>query len=367
MDTNNGLPLVAPRVRPVLDPDFRPAILATRAFRALVDATPGAVPVGLALEQADGSVFRFDLAVLPESHPQAAANRTYLERFVKFILWSRGGWRVYDRRPGGAGRSPGEPLSRHRHGTVRRRAGGPADVRPPARGRPHDEPARRAIHDQAAGAAPRGLPHRLRSRRQRSQGRRRHRRPRRVQRRDRVGPVSQAGPAVSLRRHHGLAGQGRRAPAARRCHRRQRRGRLREQPRESRLALPRRAAGPVRRAREGPVPRGPARVARRAVRGRQRRRGDGAGRVDVARQERDPRHRAGDQHRRRLRHRRRQHHVVAQRAGVCAGGLQSGGADRRMVGRLRRRLAVFLAAGRRAAADAGRHRGAGRACRCPRS
>jgi len=94
MDTNNGLPLVAPRVCPVLDPAFRPAILATRAFHALVSATPAAVPVGLALEQADGSVFRFDLMVLPESHPQAAANRTYLERFVKFILWSRGGWRI---------------------------------------------------------------------------------------------------------------------------------------------------------------------------------------------------------------------------------------------------------------------------------
>ena len=94
MDTNNGLPLVAPRVCPVLDHAFRPAILATRAFHALVSATPGAVPVGLALEQADGSVFRFDLMVLPESHPQAAANRTYLERFVKFILWSRGGWRI---------------------------------------------------------------------------------------------------------------------------------------------------------------------------------------------------------------------------------------------------------------------------------
>jgi predicted NBD/HSP70 family sugar kinase len=94
MDTNNGLPLVAPRVRPVLDPAFRPAILATRAFRTRVDATPGAVPVGLALEQADGSVFRFDLRVLPEAHPLAAANGTYLERFVKFILWSRGGWRI---------------------------------------------------------------------------------------------------------------------------------------------------------------------------------------------------------------------------------------------------------------------------------
>ena len=95
MFTNNGLPLVAPRVTPVLDPTFRPAVLATRAFRALVAATPGAVPVGLALEQADGSVFRFDLAVLPEAHAQAAANRIYLERFVKFILWSRGGWRIW--------------------------------------------------------------------------------------------------------------------------------------------------------------------------------------------------------------------------------------------------------------------------------
>ncbi len=94
MDTNGGLPLVAPRVRPALDPAFRPAVLATRAFRALVESTADAVPVGLALEQADGSVFRFDLHVLPESHPQAAANRTYLERFVKFILWSRGGWRI---------------------------------------------------------------------------------------------------------------------------------------------------------------------------------------------------------------------------------------------------------------------------------
>jgi len=95
MDTNQGLPLVAPRVVPVLDPGFRPAVLAVRAFCALVDATPGAVPVRLALEQADGSVFRFDSRVLPDSHPQAAANFTFLERFVKFLLWSRGGWRIH--------------------------------------------------------------------------------------------------------------------------------------------------------------------------------------------------------------------------------------------------------------------------------
>lgn len=95
MNTNNGLPLVAPRKLPALDPAFRPAVLAARAFRALVDGAPGAVPVRIALEQADGSVFRFDLRVLPPRHPQAAGNAVYVERFVKFILWSRGGWRIH--------------------------------------------------------------------------------------------------------------------------------------------------------------------------------------------------------------------------------------------------------------------------------
>lgn len=99
MTSNRGLPLVAPRLTPVLDPHFRPAVLATRAFRALVSATPDAVPVGLALEQADGSVFRFDLEVLPEGHARAAANLVHLERLVKFLLWSRGGWRIHVKGP----------------------------------------------------------------------------------------------------------------------------------------------------------------------------------------------------------------------------------------------------------------------------
>jgi predicted NBD/HSP70 family sugar kinase len=96
MNTNDRLPLVAPRITPALDPAFRPAVLSARAFRALVSATCGAVPVRLAIEQADGSVFRFDdLRVLPDTHAQAAANARHVERFVKFLLWSRGGWRIY--------------------------------------------------------------------------------------------------------------------------------------------------------------------------------------------------------------------------------------------------------------------------------
>ena len=95
MPTQVSLPLVTPRVAPVLDPGFRPAVLAVKAFEQFVSSAGGGVPVRLGLEQEDGSVFRFDLRVLPDSHPQSAANAAFVERYVKFILWSRGGWRLH--------------------------------------------------------------------------------------------------------------------------------------------------------------------------------------------------------------------------------------------------------------------------------
>lgn len=93
--SNDGLPLVAPKIVPVLDPNFRPASLANRAFRAAVAASGTAQSVRIAIEQADGSVFRFDTQVFAEGAAGAAGNFRYIERFVKFLLWSRGGYRVY--------------------------------------------------------------------------------------------------------------------------------------------------------------------------------------------------------------------------------------------------------------------------------
>ncbi|HXG47058.1 MAG TPA: hypothetical protein VNO52_05490, partial [Methylomirabilota bacterium] len=69
-----------PNVSPALDPEFRPAVLARRAFRRMAGST--AVPVGLALERSDGSVSRFDTVALPADHPDAEANFTHLERLV---------------------------------------------------------------------------------------------------------------------------------------------------------------------------------------------------------------------------------------------------------------------------------------------
>jgi hypothetical protein len=95
MNTNDGLPLISPRITPVLDPGFRPAVLANRAFREQVRAALGAVPVRLRLEQTDGNVSHFTTQVLSDGHPQAAGNFTYLERIAKFLLWSRGGFRFH--------------------------------------------------------------------------------------------------------------------------------------------------------------------------------------------------------------------------------------------------------------------------------
>ena len=88
--------LVEPKIQPVLDPGLRPAVLARRAFEK--EAT---VPVGIALEQADGSVFRFAMRVLPAGHPNEDANGFFLERYVKFLLWGFGGWRVWIQGPAG--------------------------------------------------------------------------------------------------------------------------------------------------------------------------------------------------------------------------------------------------------------------------
>jgi predicted NBD/HSP70 family sugar kinase len=99
MNSNQGLPLVAPRVTPVLDPAFRPAVLANHTYRELVRASGAPVPVGLALEQSNGNTSVYRTKILPESHPQAAGNFIYLERTVRLLLWSRGGFRLHFQGP----------------------------------------------------------------------------------------------------------------------------------------------------------------------------------------------------------------------------------------------------------------------------
>jgi len=85
--------LVTPTTQPPLDPDFRPAALANRAFRQDA-AAAGGPPLIIALTRANGAVSRYETIVFPADHPRAAENLTYVERLVKFLLWQRGGWKL---------------------------------------------------------------------------------------------------------------------------------------------------------------------------------------------------------------------------------------------------------------------------------
>jgi len=102
------LELVKPKCVPPLDSNFRPAVLANRAFMRQVQVSGAGVPLVLGLERDDGHLSRFETHVFPEGHPQAGSNLMYSERLLKFLLWQRGGWKVYV----GGPRSIGEHIQR---------------------------------------------------------------------------------------------------------------------------------------------------------------------------------------------------------------------------------------------------------------
>ncbi len=89
----HNLNLVKPAFVPPLDPDFRPASLANRNFREAVAGI--GVPLIIGLERSDGEIGRFETMVFPEGHLRAGEDLCYVERIVKFLLWQRGGWKVY--------------------------------------------------------------------------------------------------------------------------------------------------------------------------------------------------------------------------------------------------------------------------------
>jgi len=85
---------VQPKFRPVLDPEFVPASLWNRAYRAVVHSMCGGDPLALALERSDGSVSVYPTGILPHRGRHIDVNNRYVERLLKFLLWQKGGWRV---------------------------------------------------------------------------------------------------------------------------------------------------------------------------------------------------------------------------------------------------------------------------------
>jgi len=70
-------------------------VLANRLFQEEVAQSGAGAPLIIALERAGGVVSRYGTVVYADDHPDADANLPYVERLIKFLLWQRGGWKVY--------------------------------------------------------------------------------------------------------------------------------------------------------------------------------------------------------------------------------------------------------------------------------
>jgi predicted NBD/HSP70 family sugar kinase len=68
-----------------------PAEIWNREYEARVAGDPRSRTVGVALVRPDGTVFRHEVRVLPHEGDNVAANVRFLERAVKFWLWTEGG------------------------------------------------------------------------------------------------------------------------------------------------------------------------------------------------------------------------------------------------------------------------------------
>lgn len=78
-----------------LDKQFRPASLFKRNFSVQLRRLPAAERVIIAIERENGLVARIEEVVFPDQEQWRALNRFYLERIVKFLLWAKGGWRIF--------------------------------------------------------------------------------------------------------------------------------------------------------------------------------------------------------------------------------------------------------------------------------
>jgi len=80
--------------KPVLDPEFVPAISWTRAYLGKVARDANARQIHLSLSRPDGTTFRWAGPVLSPGGANDAATLRHIERIVKFLLWQKGGSRI---------------------------------------------------------------------------------------------------------------------------------------------------------------------------------------------------------------------------------------------------------------------------------
>ena len=93
-----------PRVIAPLDPGFSPLVLARREYRRLVESGTSVADCALVIERHDNLRSRFDFQVLEPDDRDIGKTYQYVERMLKFLLWSRGGWKIIFAGPDEIGR-----------------------------------------------------------------------------------------------------------------------------------------------------------------------------------------------------------------------------------------------------------------------
>ncbi len=91
--------LVKPKLIPPMDTNFIPPKLVNDEFKRKIAETKDAVKVIIALERLNNSISRFETKIFPEGHPLFESGFFYIERILKFLLWQKGGWKVYVHAP----------------------------------------------------------------------------------------------------------------------------------------------------------------------------------------------------------------------------------------------------------------------------
>jgi len=94
MSINQNL-LIKPKLVPPLDEAFRPAALFHREFQNRIEESKTREPIVIGLERSDGSISRFETYVSSNSQLLSKENLFICERLIKFLLWQRGGWKLY--------------------------------------------------------------------------------------------------------------------------------------------------------------------------------------------------------------------------------------------------------------------------------
>ena len=86
---------VTPENKPPLDQGFCPAILGNQNYRNAVEAAKNTCAMRLALERTDGCVARIDLQIFNPGSEHDIDTLRYIERQVKYMIWSHGGSILY--------------------------------------------------------------------------------------------------------------------------------------------------------------------------------------------------------------------------------------------------------------------------------